>query len=175
MNVRTRLVGGLLVFIGIFLLVTLLYKSQPSKEQTTVSIPTTAQTGDKTTVSPTKTAGQPIIPLPQGQETVKTFLNLIAEKRIDEAIGMMTPFLIGDENSKQAWRVHFNAFKKLTVKSVEWAGGNTYKVIVEVEMKPEATNATVPNYGWLNGENTRWITLEKINDLWKIASLNTSS
>jgi hypothetical protein len=41
-------------------------------------------------------------------------------------------------------------------------------------MKPEAENAQpMPYYGWGNGEFVRWITLEKVDNVWKIAGIAT--
>ena len=41
-------------------------------------------------------------------------------------------------------------------------------------MKPEAANVVpMPNYGWDNGENYRWVTLEKVNNKWMIGGIAT--
>jgi hypothetical protein len=114
------------------------------------------------------------VPLPQGTDIVRNFFNLIAEGRIPDAIAMMTPSAVPDENAKQAWGVQFNAFKKITVKNVEPSGENTYKVTLDVLMKPEAANVQpMPYYGWGDGEFVRWISLEKVNNVWKVVGIAT--
>ena len=114
------------------------------------------------------------VSLPQGTDVVRNFFNLIAEGRIPDAIAMMTPSAVPDENAKQAWGVQFNAFKKITVKNVESSGENTYKVTLDVQMKPEAANVQpMPYYGWGDGEFVRWISLEKVNNVWKVVGIAT--
>jgi len=131
-------------------------------------------TSDKT--SPTATS-QSATPLPEGKDIVKNFFNLIDEGRASEAVNMLTPNT-SDDSTKQAWGVQFNAFEKIAVKEIEVADepaeDNTYKVTLDVKMKPEAENAQpMPYYGWGNGEFVRWITLEKVDNVWKIAGIAT--
>lgn len=121
-----------------------------------------------------------IAPLPTEEDIIRTFFNLIDEDRPAEAISMMTPQLTGDDSTKQTWGVHFNAIDQISVNSIEpsmkeeWTNGtHTYKVTLDVLMKPEAANAPIPNYGWENGPNVRWISIIKIDNLWKISSIAT--
>ncbi len=93
---------------------------------------------------------------------------------------MMTPINTKDDSTKQLWAAHFNAFELMSVKTIEpsmqegWTETrHTYKVILNVEMKPEATSAPIPNYGWYNGENYRWVTLEKVDNKWMIEGIAT--
>jgi hypothetical protein len=120
------------------------------------------------------------VPLPSENSTIRTFFELINEQRIDSAISMMTPSLTGDDTQKQAWGVQFNSFEKITVTKIEesmketWTEKNhSYKVTLDVQMKPEATKAPIPYYGYENGANIRWIALEKMGDLWKIGGIAT--
>jgi len=118
------------------------------------------------------------VPLPQGKDIVKNFFNLIEEGKITDAVNMLTPNNISDDSNKQAWGVQFNSFEKITVKQIELAGepagANTYKVTLDVKMKPEAENAQpMPYYGWGNGEFVRWVTLEKVDNVWKVSGIAT--
>jgi len=122
----------------------------------------------------------PAVPLPQEEDIIRTFFNLINEGRPGDAIAMMSEALVGNDTSKQTWGVQFNSFKSVQVNKIEsslqedWeATSHTYKVTLDVQMKPEAQNAPIPNYGWDNGQNIRWITLEKVENLWKIAAIAT--
>jgi len=133
--------------------------------------------------------GTSIVPLPTKTEEVQLidpksivekFLQNIADKKIPEAIAMMTAVERGDEATKQAWGVYFNAFKKLIITSVEpslsdeWTEGrHVYKVIINVEMSPESKTAAIPYYGYGNGTNIRWIAVEKENGTWKIGGITT--
>ncbi len=121
------------------------------------------------------------VPLPQEMDIIRSFFEVIGEGRASNAVMMMTPANTSDDSTKQAWGVQFNAFKSIKVITVEpsmpgdWNDSiHSYKVTLQVEMKPEASSALpIPNYGWENGTNTRWIHLEKINNRWMVGSIAT--
>jgi hypothetical protein len=114
------------------------------------------------------------VPLPQEQDVIRLFFSLISDARIPEAIDMMTPQLVGDDSSKQAWGVQFNSFESIEPISIEPAIENTYKVVLQTKMKPNSADAKpIPYYGWGDGQFTRWVTLSKINGLWKISEIAT--
>ena len=120
------------------------------------------------------------VPLPTEEDIIRTFFELIDEKRIPEAISMMSASMVGDDSSKQAWGVHFNAFDSIMVQKVEpameenWTdNSHEYKVTLNVRVSPQAANAPIPYYGWGNGSNIRWVEIVKENELWKINSLAT--
>jgi hypothetical protein len=120
------------------------------------------------------------VPLPSEESIIMTFFNLIDEKRIPAAISMMTPTSIPDESTKQAWGVQFDAFSKISATKIEpymkeqWSNNrHTYKVTLLVSMKPESKNAVIPYFGYADGINTRFVTVEKINSLWKISGIAT--
>ena len=92
----------------------------------------------------------------------------------------MSPEMLGDDSQKQLWGVQLNSFSSLKVNSVEdslketWTNEmQQFKVVVDVRMKPEAANAPIPNYGWENGENIRWIIIKKVDGKWKVDSIST--
>ena len=123
---------------------------------------------------------QPVVPLPQEEDIVRTFFNLIDEGRAAEAVGMMTSSLAGNESSKQQWAVQFNAIESAKVESVQAANqagwtsdAHEYRVNVMVQVKPGVTGAPIPNYGWENGRNTRWVTIKRAGTLWNIDSIST--
>lgn len=111
-----------------------------------------------------------VVPLPQETDIVHTFFNLIGEKKPSDAVGMMN---VSDDSQKQAWAVQFNAITSIKVLNVVPAGEHTYKVTLDVKMNPDSANAPIPYYGWENGKNIRWITLEKVGNLWKVQGIAT--
>ncbi len=120
------------------------------------------------------------VPLPSEKSIITTFFNLIDEKRVDAAVSMMTNSILKDDSQKQAWGVQFNAFNSVKVLKIEssmpeeWSGNeHSYRVTLEVKMDPGSANAPIPYYGWENGQNIRWITLEKSVSLWKIKGIAT--
>ncbi len=132
------------------------------------------QSGEKVEVNPETTpADQTNVPLPQQEDIVRNFFNLINEGKIPEAVNMLSPQAISNESQKQAWGVQFNAFEKLIIKKIEPAGENNYKVTLDVEMKPETSDAVIPFYGYDNGINVRWIGLVKVDNLWKVTGIAT--
>lgn len=117
--------------------------------------------------SPTSSAS---VTLPTGEDIVRTFFTLINEKRIPEAVAMLSQEAAPDETTKQTWGVNFNSLESITVKSInEWQKEGwtekemTYKVVMVAKVKPESSFRA-----WDDGENTKWINLKKEADLWKI-------
>jgi hypothetical protein len=141
----------------------------------TISTPTT--TAAPTSVS-TKT---PESNVSSQQAIAENFLNAISEGKPSDAVMMMTAATTGNDANKQAFAVQFNIFSKFVVKSVEpvmkegWTDtSQEYKFTVDVAVKPgAAAGAPIPNYGWENGTNVRFVTLEKVGSDWKIQGIAT--
>jgi len=117
------------------------------------------------------------VPLPSDEDIIRNFVNLIDEGQADKAALMMKT---KDETELQTWAVHFNAINSFKLLKIEKASEENwtdnkhiYKVVLDVSMDPRSADAPIPYYGWQNGENTRWITLEKAGDIWKIAEIAT--
>lgn len=122
--------------------------------------------------------GSQTVPLPIETDTIRTFFELIDENRSAEAVMMMGPSISNDENARQSWKSQFEMVDKIEVKSIEaydredWTKtSHVYQIVAEVKMKPEAVNAPIPNYGWGEGEVTKWIILEKSEDKWLVAGI----
>lgn len=123
------------------------------------------------------------ISLPQDEDIIRSFIALINEGKADEAAKMMkikdqSPLQANSE--LQAWAVQFAAINSIGLLRIEKASegestGNKhiYKVVLDVIMDPASGSAPIPYYGWQNGENTRWIVLEKEDNIWKIAAIAT--
>jgi len=128
-------------------------------------------------VQPTKSD---TVPIPTETDIIRTFIALINEHRAADAVAMLAPDQVKDDNNKQAWAVQFNAFSTLTVTSIEpalqedWSDTrHEYKVVVDATMKPESASAPIPYYGWGNGSNTRWVMIVKSGTVWKISGVGT--
>jgi len=139
------------------------------------------QKGENVAVATPTEKKEAIVPLPQETDIIRSFFNIIGEHRSSDAVMMMSPINTKDDSTKQAWGVQFNAFAKMEVKNIEpsmqsdWTENtHGYQVSLNVQMKPEAANAVpMPNYGWDNGENVRFIFLEKIDGKWMINGIAT--
>jgi hypothetical protein len=117
------------------------------------------------------------VPLPQDEDIIRNFVALVEEGKADKAALMIK---VKDDSELQTWAVHFNAinsfkFLKMEKTSEEsWTDNkHIYKVVLDVVMNPSSASAPIPYYGWQNGENIRWITLEKVGGTWKIAEIAT--
>jgi len=113
--------------------------------------------------------------LPSGEDIVRAFFALINEKRIPEAVSMLSSIAAPNDSTKQTWGVNFNTLDSISIKSIEewqksdWTENKkTYKVIVVAQVKPNPQF-----YAWEDGENTKWINLIKENNLWKISEIAT--
>jgi len=121
------------------------------------------------------------VPLPTPEDIVRLFFNLINEKRIPEAIALMTDQMAGDDSSKQMWGVQFNAIQSIEVKSIEpyseeqWTESEKmFKVVLDVSVSPEAKDEPIPYYGWDSNPSIRWVSIKKnATGLWEIDSLAT--
>jgi hypothetical protein len=159
-------IGVLVIVLVVFLLVR--NSQKPAGEN-----PVTGNNQISTAFSPTPKAEQNV-PLPTQEDIIRTFFNLISEGRASEAVGVMTTKAAGDDSSKQAWGVQFNAFEKVTVEKIENSIDGEYKVTLAVQMKQGTEKVQpMPYYGWGNGRFVRFISLEKEGNLWKIAGIAT--
>gem|GEM_PF-1459822 len=117
------------------------------------------------------------IHLPQDEEIIRNFFSFFGTDDAEKAALMMKT---DNDSERQAWAVQFAAFNDLQILKIEKANEEAwtdnrhiYKVTLEVRMKQESVKAPIPYYGWQNGENSRWLTLEKVGDIWKIAEIAT--
>lgn len=143
----------------------------------------TEQIANKSPMQQAQESVSAVVPLPTGESIINTFFELINEKRIPEAVSMLTKVNTQNDSTKQAWGVQFNAFEAVKAIEIEacttepcsWQKdeNETYKVTVEAQMKPESANAVMPYYGWDNGQNTRWVTVVKEEGLWKVSGIGT--
>jgi hypothetical protein len=154
-------------------------KKQPTVEKVPEQ---TAQQETNATISDNqKVAETAEVPLPQGEDIVRLFFNLINEGKIPEAVAMMDELAVPNDSAKQAWGVQFNIFSSIAVKSIEPSNigdeiedQKTYKVVLDAKIKPGSEKAVIPNYGWVSGENIRWVSLKKDESgIWKILGIGT--
>lgn len=107
---------------------------------------------------------------PQSQiDRAKEFFQFLSDKKIDEALAMMD----AGESTKQAWGVNFNTIQSLELKKIEpvyedeWTSARQiFRAELEVKVTSEGEG-----YGWSQGQNTRWLSLEKNNEVWQVHEL----
>lgn len=120
------------------------------------------------------------VPLPTAQDTIQVFFNLINEQKGEEAIGMMTENMKGEDDTKKVWLAHFKAIKGLEVVEItpydeqSWDDNTrVYQISLNVTVSEEAKDEPIPYYGWGENPNLRWISLERQNSTWQIAAIAT--
>lgn len=120
------------------------------------------------------------VPNTDGKGVVEQFLKAISGHKPSDAVGFMASKTVNDDSQKQAWAVQLGAFKSLLVKSIEpsmpeeWTDNRqTYKVTMNVEMKPESADMPIPYFGYEKGTNVRWVSVEKTGTDWKILGIAT--
>jgi len=116
-----------------------------------------------------------------GQEFIANFFKLIDEGKASEAVMIMTAKNTGNDSTKQAWGVQFNAMTSITVSSIEaydessWTPSQReYKVTFNVTMNPDSADAPIPYYGYENGKNIRFVILANEDGAWKLDGILTS-
>jgi len=138
--------------------------------------------GGGSTVAPTKSASpSPVIsqdvPLPMGEDVIRTFVQLIHEKRIPEAIGLMDETLITSDSVKQEYGVVFDSFSSIAISKIgletfdkeNWKEGEErYRVDLQISIKPEGQKTL-----WDEGINTRWFTVMKKEGRFMIHDIST--
>jgi hypothetical protein len=115
------------------------------------------------------------VPLPSKEDIVRTFCNLIDEGRISDAVSMIDTT---DDSTRQSWAVslnNFSSFKLIDIKkSAIDETGNSFEVDISVTLKKNLTDLPIPNYGWENGVNKKWIgVIEKEKGHYKITGIAT--
>jgi len=109
------------------------------------------------------------------EDFVRKFCNFIDEGKIVEAIGMMD---VQEETAKQIWGVVFNNFSSFKLTKIKESSldksGNSFEVEIEVSLKKNLADLPIPNYGWENGVNKRWINLVDFGGgVYKIKEIST--
>jgi len=151
-----------------------------SKGNTTTTNPTYAVSKGPLG-QPTEQQGQiSSVPLPSEEDVIRNFFSLINEKKIPEAIGIMSKINTDNDSTKQAWGVQFNAIKSINVQKIEksmeedWLeNSHIYKTTLEAYVSSEAASAPIPYYGWGDNPNIKWIELVKEDGLWKVNEIAT--
>ena len=126
-------------------------------------------------VLPTSTPTAENVPLPAGEDIIRTFFELINKRRFPEVLAMMDSQMIPDDAAKQEWTVSFNGIASIVVTKIDpyqpetWPVNNQiYQVTLQVR-----NQYGVPSFVPDNGKNTRWVRLRKAGSVWKIAEIAT--
>lgn len=106
----------------------------------------------------------------QSQEKVaRKFFELIGQRKFEGAVGMMD----ANDQTKSLWLANFKTLKSLKIKKVEeiyreeWTASlQKFKITLDV-----STTTQAEQYGWVNGINYRWVTLQKNNSGWQVHEL----
>jgi hypothetical protein len=121
------------------------------------------------------------IPCNAHSDVIRLFFNLINDHRIAEALGMMDPLVVSSDSNRCQWAEQFEAIASIGISRIEplavggWSDREErYKIVLKVQVKPEAANETIPYYGWEEGENIRWVNIQADDQgFWRIKGIGT--
>ena len=109
-------------------------------------------------------------------ELIEYFFALIDWGNIDEDVDLLDSSVAPDENSKQQWKSAFDGFESAEIINKEpyneqsWTDSyQEYVVNLYIKIKPER----LPELANWDGQNTRWISIIKSDDNWKIGTIAT--
>ena len=119
--------------------------------------------------------------IPSDTEMIQIFFQALQDKNTSLSLGIMDTSNFSNDASVSEWEKQFSSFERAQIINIEpdnqagWGiNDRTYKVSVNVKMLPEAVNAPIPNYGWQNGDNIRWMRLRKgADNLWRVLEIGT--
>lgn len=108
---------------------------------------------------------------------LQAFFNLIIAKDWTFSIAQLSYNMAPNDGMRQMWLDNFQSIDSLEVVSIEQANlvnwtdeREIFKVVLKIK-----TNKPVDQFGWENGENTRWITLiPQGAGHWKIEAFSSS-
>ncbi len=119
--------------------------------------------------------------IPTDTELIQMFFQAIQDKNTSVSIAMLDPSNYSNDLAQKEWEKQFTSFEKAQVVNIEPANqaawginDHMYKVTINVKMLPEAANADIPNYGWQDGDNIRWMKVRKgADNLWRVLEIAT--
>lgn len=111
-----------------------------------------------------------------GELFIYRFFEAIDEGDQDEALAMTAPSVSGNDQMREMWRASFASLDLVRVVKVirepekKWHDGNP---VFEVELftRPDPGKGFS---GWEEGFDTRWVTLIREGENWKVAEITTS-
>jgi hypothetical protein len=168
-NILKGAVLYLVILVFVVPVIILLLFANAARKQTKDNVVSTP------TGTPIDTSFQQKVPLPSKEDVVRTFCNLIDEAKISEAVSMMD---IKDDTTRQSWGVYLNNFSSFKLINIKKSSidetGNSFEVDIKVTLKENLTDLPIPNYGWENGVNRRWIgVIDSGQGLYKISEIAT--
>jgi len=109
----------------------------------------------------------------QDEDFIYGFYDLVNQKKLDEAIAMMTGELAGNDQARQMWENVFANLEKVKVIDLaaedQGSGENSprvYRVLIYARLKNPGQSRN-----WSEGENTRWITVSAWGEARKISQI----
>jgi len=103
------------------------------------------------------------------EAAARSFFDAVAGGKTDDALTAMD----ANDQTKAMWKTNFAAIRSLKISGVEpafkeeWTPTRqVFKFTLDVKVTPQGEE-----FGWSNGKNSRWLTLEKKGDVWRVTEL----
>lgn len=169
------------LLIGFFLLCAVAFGTYSLYSSKNNQIPSGTQLSQENIASTDSGAvitDNPTVPKPTEEDVISLFFSLIQEKKISDAIMLLTSKNIATDSDRQAWGVQLNTLKSIKIVSISpWNKENwnqeqrQYKVIVSVTLDSSSASSAIPYFGWQEPESQKWITIVAEDGVWKIDSI----
>ena len=160
----------IIFFLVLLIVGYLIYYRLSNLESTSSETPNLEETSQE--FQPDDQESEPIITSSQEiilseEETIRLFFRLVNDQQIDPAISLM----VIDEGEK--WRSYLESFETVSVLDVKKTDLGSFQVNLDVTMKPESANEPIPNFGYVNGENIKFVNLTQEEGVWKLQGIAT--
>jgi hypothetical protein len=116
------------------------------------------------------------------ETVVRNFFNFINKGKVDEAFKNFSSDFFINNGDVNLWKKQYSNIAMISIIAIkpytlgdEVLNKDTirYKVVFYVEMSKDSARAPIPYYGWTSPNSTRFVTLQKIKDQWKITGIGT--
>jgi hypothetical protein len=114
------------------------------------------------------------------EELITLLFGSINNRQNQNAVKLLSQNINPNKETEQLWIKQFNAIKSVHIMDMQETSKETwtdtqkiYQVTLEIDMDNSAANAPIPNYGWTDNPNIRFIRVVKINNRWFIDQIGT--
>jgi hypothetical protein len=114
------------------------------------------------------------------EELITLLFGSINNRQNQNAVKLLSQNINPNKETEQLWIKQFNVIRSVHIMDMKETSKETwtdtqkiYQVTLEIYMDNSAANAPIPNNGWTDNPNIRFIRVVKINNRWFIDQIGT--
>jgi hypothetical protein len=114
------------------------------------------------------------------EELIYLLFGSINNRQNQEAVKLLNQRLNPNRETEKRWLEQFNAIRSVHIMDIReisrdaWTDTKKiYKVTLEIYVDNSAAEAPIPNYGWEDNPNIRFVTVIKISNRWFVDQIGT--